>query len=106
MKTTTIALFCSLALLAGLTSAGAATISILNGDGANEGFNDTTPVAPVPGNPGTTLGQQRLNLFQAAADRWAAMLVSDVEIVVLARFDSLTCNALRFSVRRVRRIMR
>ena len=28
------------------------------------GFNDPTPVAPVGGNPGTTLGQQRFNVYQ------------------------------------------
>src|SRR5262249_60190992 len=30
----------------------AATITIINNDGAGEGFNDPTPAAPVGGNPG------------------------------------------------------
>ena len=41
----------------------AATITIVNGDPAGVGFNDATVVAPIGGNAGTTLGQQRLNAF-------------------------------------------
>jgi hypothetical protein len=55
-----------------------AQIDIVNGDGPNEGFNDTAQVAPVAGNPGTTLGAQRLNAFRAAADVWGSMLNSAV----------------------------
>ena len=44
---------------------GQATIVIENADTAGVGFNDTTAVAPVGGNSGTTLGQQRLIAFQA-----------------------------------------
>ncbi len=71
----------------------AATIVIYNNDGAGEGFNDPTPVAPVGGNPGATIGQQRLNAFQHAANIWGALLPSDVTIVVRAAFNPLTCNA-------------
>src|SRR5664279_3559351 len=35
----------------------AATLVIVNNDAPNVGFNDPTPVAPVGGNSGTTLGQ-------------------------------------------------
>nr|HMT20896.1 FG-GAP-like repeat-containing protein [Promineifilum sp.] len=66
---------------------------IVNNDGAGEGFNDTTAAAPVGGNPGTTLGAQRLNAFQAAADVWGALLVSNVTIRVAANFDPLSCTA-------------
>jgi hypothetical protein len=59
---------------------GAATITIVNGDPAGVGFNDTTVVAPVGGNTGTTLGAQRLIAFQAAADKWGATLTSTVTI--------------------------
>ena len=55
---------------AGVSRTGRYTFTIVNNDGAGEGFNDTTPVAPIGGNPGTTLGQQRLNVFQAAANVW------------------------------------
>lgn len=80
-----------LGLLAG--SAGAATITIINLDGAGEGFNDPTPAAPVGGNPGTTIGAQRLFVFNHAAGIWGALLPSTVEIKVNARFDPQTCDA-------------
>jgi hypothetical protein len=83
----------ALALLALPATAGAATVTIVNVDGANEGFNDPTPVAPVGGNTGTTLGEQRLIAFQAAADIWGATLASDVEIFIQASFDPLSCDA-------------
>ena len=60
----------------------ATTITILNNDGAGEGFNDPTVVAPVGGNPGTTRGQQRLKVFQQAATIWGALLPSAVTIKV------------------------
>ena len=62
-------------------------------DGPGEGFNDPTPVAPVGGNPGTTLGQQRRNVFETAGLIWGTHLQSDVAIVVNARFDPQACNA-------------
>ena len=80
-------------LVALATSAGAATIIINNTDGPGEGFNDTTPVVPVGGNPATTLGQARLNAFQYAADLAGACLVSNVPILVNASMDPLPCNA-------------
>ncbi|MYM22353.1 peptidase [Duganella sp. FT135W] len=70
----------------------AATITIVNGDPAGIGFNDPTPVAPVGGNTGTTLGAQRLNAFQAAASKWGATLDSSVLIRVLATWDALPCT--------------
>jgi len=70
-----------------------ATIVIVNGDGPGEGFNDPTPVAPVGGNVGTTLGQQRLIAFQHAASIWGANLTSSVPITVLSTFDPLSCTA-------------
>ena len=72
---------------------GAATIVILNGDAPNVGFNDTTPVSPVGGNPGTTLGQQRLNAFQYAANIWGATLNSTSPITVRATWEALSCTA-------------
>ncbi|MFL6235802.1 MAG: hypothetical protein ACJ76N_21915 [Thermoanaerobaculia bacterium] len=84
-------LLLGLLLLAG--PAGAVNITIVNGDGAGEGFNDPTPVAPVLGNAGTTLGQQRLNVFMAAAAYWSNRLSSPVPITVSARMDPLTCSA-------------
>ena len=61
-----------------------------NNDGPGEGFNDPTPVSPVGGNPGTTLGQQRQNVFITAGLIWGSILPSDVDIQVDATFDPLT----------------
>lgn len=81
-----------LALSLGLAaSAQAATITVVNLDGANEGFNDPTVVAALPSNPFTTLGAQRLHVFQTAAAQWGALLESNVEIRVQAAFNPLTC---------------
>ena len=71
---------------------GAATITVLNGDPPDVGFNDPTPAAPVGGNPGTTVGQQRYNAVQRAADIWGGILDSQVEIHVLASWDALDCD--------------
>ena len=88
--------FVTALICAGLVAAGsvqAATIVIVNNDGAGEGFNDPTVVAPVPGNPGTTIGQQRLNVFQAAANIWGSLLPSAVTIRVTSQFNPQTCSA-------------
>lgn len=71
----------------------AATITIVNVDGPGEGFNDATPAVPVGGNPGVTIGEQRLNLFQKAAEIWGGLLDSSVEIRVESSFDPLSCTA-------------
>jgi len=67
--------------------ASATTIQINNVDGANQGFNDPTPVAPVGGNAGTTVGAQRLNVFNAAAAVWAGTLNSSVTIIIQSTFE-------------------
>jgi len=82
-----------LGLLACTAPLRAATITIVNNDGVNEGFNDPTPRAPVGGNPGTTIGAQRLFVFQHAAAIWGSILPSTVQIVVGSTFDPLTCDA-------------
>lgn len=83
----------AVALATSLSAHPAATIVIENFNAAGVGFNDATPVAPVGGNAGTTLGQQRLNAFQAAANIWGATLTSTVTIVVRSSFEPLTCTA-------------
>lgn len=67
-------------------------IIIINNDGPDEGLNDPTPVEPVDGNMGTTLGEQRLNVFEAAVRVWEGILVSDVPIEFEAQFDELFCD--------------
>jgi hypothetical protein len=74
-------------------TAGAATITIVNNDGMMEGLNDPTPVAPVGGNPGTTLGAQRLFVYGYAAQIWGGILPSSVTILAGAAFNALSCNA-------------
>ncbi len=71
-----------------------ANIVIVNLDaGTGQGLDDPTPAAPIGGNPGTTLGQQRLNAFQVAANIWGSFVNSSVPILVDATFTPLTCNA-------------
>ncbi len=79
-------------LLAGQAQA-AATIVINNLNAAGVGFNDPTPAAPIGGNAGTTLGQQRLIAFTYAANLWGATLTSNVPIVINAQFTALSCTA-------------
>jgi hypothetical protein len=81
------------ALAAPTVASAAATITVVNMDGPGEGFNDLTPVAPVGGNPGLTLGEQRLNAFQHAANLWGASIDSSVEIRIQSAFNPLTCTA-------------
>ncbi len=87
MKFWLLALLLTVALA--FPQAQAATITIVNGDGAGEGFNDPTPFTPVGGNNATTLGQARLNAFRYAADLAAARISSNVTIQVDAAMDSL-----------------
>ena len=89
----TLAAALSCAALLAVAPAFAATITIVNNDGVGEGFNDPTPVAPVGGNPGVTIGQQRLAVFNHAAAIWGALLPSTVEIRVQAQFNPQTCTA-------------
>jgi hypothetical protein len=85
---TLVAAACALTCFA----ASAATITITSRDKPGVGFNDATPVAPVGGNPGTTLGQQRYNVYRYVADIWEKNLDSPVTITVNAGWESLTCS--------------
>lgn len=72
----------------------AADILAIPLDPAGQGYNDPTPVAPVAGNPGTTLGAQRLIVAQFAADLWGSVVQSNVPIFIGARFSHLGANVL------------
>jgi len=85
--------FAVLAVATPFTSAHAANIVIVNSDGAGEGFNDPTPAAPVGGNSGTTVGQQRLIVFQTAANIWGALLPGTQTVAVNSQFNALTCSS-------------
>jgi hypothetical protein len=78
-------------LVASSTTQASVTISIQI-DPTDTGFNDPTPVSPVGGNNGTTLGQQRFNAFQFAANIWGATLNSGPAIVVNAKWIPLGCT--------------
>ena len=94
MRRILLTLAAGLALLANAATAHAATFQLINNDGPGEGFNDPTVVTPVGGNDGTTLGQQRLNVFKTAGTIWGQTLPSNVTIVVAATFDPLApCDA-------------
>ncbi|MGH8587098.1 MAG: hypothetical protein ACREWE_13280 [Gammaproteobacteria bacterium] len=74
----------------------AADIRVINRDGRREGFRERrAPDADstIGGNPGTTLGRQRLIAFRAAAAIWAERIQSPVRIRIDARFDPLPCDA-------------
>jgi hypothetical protein len=79
--------------LASSSAFGNATITIQNVDGSGTGFNDNTPAAPVGGNNGTTIGQQRLNAFNFAASIWGATLNSNQTIVISAGWAAQSCSA-------------
>ena len=70
-----------------------ATITIVNMDNPGVGFNDATPRSPVGGNPGTTLGEQRLNVVKYAAAFWGEKVQSPVEIRVEAQWKAMNCSA-------------
>jgi hypothetical protein len=85
----------ALVLLANETAlAGPAQIQIINLNAPGVGFNDPTPAAPVGGNTGTTLGEQRMIAFQHAENIWSARLNSDVPIRIRAQFTALGSNVL------------
>jgi hypothetical protein len=89
-----ILLFAVVLAVATEAMAGTGRMVIINNNLPGEGFNDPTPASPVGGNPGTTLGQQRMHVFRAAADRWQTMLDTDVDIVVAAEFSPISgCTA-------------
>lgn len=73
-------------------SAGTGKVIINNTDLPLLGFNDPTPAPPIGGNPGTTIGQQRMNVFLAAAERWTTMLDTNVDIIVNASFSPMQCD--------------
>ena len=83
-------------LLSWAAPASALQIVINNLDDAGEGFNDPTPATPIGNNNGTTVGEQRLIVFETAAAIWESILQApgvDIVIQVDATFDALSCGA-------------
>lgn len=69
-----------------------ARIELVNINAPGVGLNDTTPVAPVGGNPMTTLGGQRMFALQHAANIWASRLRSHPAIRIQVAFATRTCT--------------
>jgi hypothetical protein len=78
------------ALLAWTSRVEARADFVLVADG--DGFTNSTPVQPVAGNQGTTLGDQRRRALARALEIWGAALDSPVPIVVRATFPELSCT--------------
>ena len=91
-KLPALALLLFITLIASNEASAQATIVIFNDDGPGVGFNDTTAVAPVGGNTGTTLGQQRMIAAQAAANIWGASLVSGPTITIRATWQDMSAS--------------
>ena len=68
-----------------------AEIVFVNSDEANEGLNDLTPVEPVGGNSGETIGQQRAIVLQAAADIIEDALDISAPLEISIDFKGLAC---------------
>jgi len=83
--------FCALATVP-VQAHATATIVIQNANDPGVGFNDPTAAQPVGGNPGTTVGQQRLIAFKYAAFIWGLAIDSNPTILITAKFEPLTCS--------------
>src|SRR5215813_5172019 len=70
-----------------------AQVVLVNINAPGVGLNDPTPVAPVGGNTGTTLGEQRRNVLARAASLWARNLKSFAPIRIEVAFGARSCNA-------------
>lgn len=79
--------------LAVSSSFAAATIKFEYVNNPGEGFFDTTPAAPVGGNTGATLGEQRRQVFEVVGKIWAEKLNTTQQIDVVAFFSPLACTA-------------
>ena len=68
------------------------TINVVDPD-PDIGFSDPTPVAPIDGNPGTTVGEQRLEAYKHVVGIWDGILDINTQIVLQASFTALSCTA-------------
>jgi hypothetical protein len=80
-------------LLLAAVPASAANLVVVVTDAAGQGFNDPAPATPVGGNMGTTVGDQRLNVFKEAARIWGGLLPSNVDVRINSSFQALDCDA-------------
>lgn len=68
------------------------TINVVDPD-PSIGFSDPTPATPIDGNPGTTVGEQRLEAYKHVVAIWDANLDINTQIVLQASFAALSCTA-------------
>lgn len=74
-------------LVPGLVQAGEIKVDFFAAPGT--GFADPTPATPVGGNPGVTVGEQRIYVFLQAAAIWTQALKPSQDIYVAAQFTPL-----------------
>ncbi len=74
-------------------TAQAADLQLQNADAAGVGLNDPTPAAPVGGNTATTIGGQRLRVYQYAMALWGNVLGTNAPVLIRASFPALACTA-------------
>lgn len=79
--------------LASVSLVEAASFEIVAKDSiASDWLNDSTFSSPLSTNSATTIGGQRRNLLQAAADQWGSRLGSDVVITFEVSVEDLACD--------------
>ena len=83
---------CLSSLLAAPVALAGAEIRIIDANASGEGLNDGTPAEPLGGNPGTSVGEQRLMAAQYAASLWSATLGNRVPISIRTEFVDLDCS--------------
>ena len=93
MKNNKLMLGAAVACALSVSSVHAVDLQLRNVDPAGVGFNDPTPAAPVGGNAGTTVGEQRLIAYRKALELWGKTLAGDVTVIVRGSFAPLTCDA-------------
>jgi uncharacterized protein (TIGR03382 family) len=79
-------------LLVSPLALGGAEIRILDGNASGQGLNDRSTAETVGGNPGKSVGEQRLMAAQYAAALWSATLGNQVPISVQTEFIDLDCS--------------
>src|SRR2546423_8992064 len=93
-KISTLVLAAVLVVICSGSVFGQATVVVVNADTGLNGFNDPTTATPgVGSNNGATVGQQRLNAFQFAANIWGATLTSSQTITISGSWADLGCTA-------------
>jgi hypothetical protein len=68
------------------------TINVVDPD-PDIGFSDPARAAPIDGNPGTTIGEQRLEAYKHVVGIWEGNLDINTQIVLQASFAELSCTA-------------